>query len=173
MTQQGGPNSTEKFNMPRRQERDPFAIPEGNKAETDSSFIKEAVEQSASANNEQLRQDISEQAPSISHSTSSTQAQPVNLDEADERVKKIESILSQDLQGVYNQLSPEKKQEFKAEGEKTSKKINVLLSKGKIKIKEIISLIIHWLKIIPGMSSYFVKQQAKQKAKRIIQIKQK
>lgn len=88
-----------------------------------------------------------------------------------EREKKVEKILEQDLAGIYIALSPEKKQEFKAAGEATAKKINGLLSDAKVKIKSIVELIIVWLKIIPGLNRFFLEQEAKIKADEIMKLR--
>lgn len=86
----------------------------------------------------------------------------------DQKFKKIEGILEEDLGEVYFNLSPEKKEEFKTKGEETTIKIISLLSKPKVKIKKIISLIRAWLRIIPGINVFFLEQEVKIKADKII-----
>lgn len=85
-------------------------------------------------------------------------------------VKEVEVILAEGLAGVYQQLTPEKKREFKLKGEETAKKVAVLLMRVKLKFKEVFSLISAWLKIIPGINRFFLEQEAKIKADRIVQI---
>ena len=41
----------------------------------------------------------------------------------------------------------------------------------KVKVKEIVKLIIEWLKIIPGASRYFLEQEAKIKTDKILKLK--
>lgn len=86
----------------------------------------------------------------------------------DQKFKKIEGILEEDLGEVYFNLSLEKKEEFKTKGEETTIKIINLLSKPKVKIKKIISLIRDWLRIIPGINIFFLEQEVKIKADKII-----
>ena len=86
----------------------------------------------------------------------------------DQKFKKIESILEEDLGEVYFNLAPDKQQEFKVKGEEMTIKIISLLSKPKIKIKKVISLIRDWLKIIPGINVFFLEQVVKIKADKII-----
>ena len=86
----------------------------------------------------------------------------------DAKFKKIEAILEEDLGDIYFSLSPQKQQEFKAKGEETTIKIIGLLAKPKIQIKKIISLIRDWLKIIPGINVFFLEQEVKIKADKII-----
>jgi hypothetical protein len=84
---------------------------------------------------------------------------------------KIEDVLEAGLAEAYLKLSAADKQEFKTVGEQTAKKITVLLRQTHIKIKEIFLLIIHWLKVIPGVNKFFLEQEAKIKTDKIIKIK--
>lgn len=86
----------------------------------------------------------------------------------DQKFRRIEEILEEDLAEVYFNLSPQKQQEFKVKGEETTIKIINLLSKPKVKIKKIISLVRDWLKIIPGINVFFLEQVVKIKADKII-----
>lgn len=89
----------------------------------------------------------------------------------EKRQKGIEKILEADLGDRYLNMPPEKQREFRNAGEKTAKEINSLLDKAKIKIGKIISLIKKWLFIIPGVNKFFLEQEAKIKADKIIKIK--
>jgi hypothetical protein len=95
----------------------------------------------------------------------------VFTDEEVERGKKIETILSEDLDDVYLSMSPKKQLEFKTEGEEAMVKINKVLSKTKVNVEKIINIIKSWLKIIPGVNKFFLEQEAKIKADRIIKLK--
>lgn len=88
-----------------------------------------------------------------------------------QREAQIDRILSEGLEDIYNEMSPEKKKEFREEGEKTVKKINELLGEAKVKIKKIIDLIRGWLAIIPGVNRFFLEQEAKIRADRLINLK--
>lgn len=89
------------------------------------------------------------------------------------RAQEIDKILADGLHETFLKLSPKKQQEFKLAGEDTTAKINLLLNKTKIKVDKIISLIKKWLKIIPGINHFFLEQEAKIKADKIINIKDK
>jgi hypothetical protein len=95
---------------------------------------------------------------------------PLTPDEQRE-VKEIESILAEDLEEFYLKLDPETQRQFKIQGEDTARAINVLMHKTKVKIKEIVDLIIKWLKIIPGISKFFIEQEAKIKIDKIMNTK--
>jgi len=83
-------------------------------------------------------------------------------------VKQIEDILSDGLSDFYLQLPQDQQQRFKQGGEEAAKKINTLLQQTKIKIKEIIGVIVGWLKGIPGLNKFFIEQSAKIKADKIL-----
>jgi hypothetical protein len=68
-------------------------------------------------------------------------------------------------------MNAAQQQEFKKSGEETVKKINNLLDKTKIKAGKIIDLIRAWLRLIPGINRFFLEQEAKIKADKIIKVK--
>lgn len=89
----------------------------------------------------------------------------------EERKKEIDKILSEGLNDVFLKMNPSQQKKFKEEGEETVRKINKLLEGTKIKFSKIINLIRSWLKLIPGVNKYFLEQEAKIKADRIVQLK--
>ena len=88
-----------------------------------------------------------------------------------ERQKKIEDFLARGLEDMYLNLPPDKQAEFKKAGEETASKINKLMGKTKVKLKEIVNLIIKWLAIIPGVNKFFLEQEAKIRADQIMRLK--
>ncbi|MFA4937348.1 MAG: hypothetical protein WC575_03620 [Patescibacteria group bacterium] len=85
---------------------------------------------------------------------------------------KIENILQEDLAELYRELSPADQQKFKVKGEQTASQISALIQVVKVKVQEIIKLLIDWLKILPGINKYFIEQEAKIKADKILKLKQ-
>lgn len=83
-------------------------------------------------------------------------------------IKNIENILQEGLDATYKAMDPITRAQFKAQGEDTARAINVLMHKTKVKIKEIVNLIIKWLKLIPGVNKFFVEQEAKIKADKLM-----
>lgn len=83
-------------------------------------------------------------------------------------IKRIESILEEGLGELYAGMTPERQVEFKRVGEETASKIASLLLEAKVHVKKIIDLIRNWLKLIPGVNKYFLEQEAKIKADKII-----
>ncbi|MFH1427116.1 MAG: hypothetical protein ABIG60_01130 [Patescibacteria group bacterium] len=88
------------------------------------------------------------------------------------RQKQIEEILADDLEDIFLKMPADKQAEFKKAGEETARKINDLLDKAKVKIKQIISLIKKWFQLIPGINKFFLEKEAKIKADRIIKLRQ-
>ena len=89
------------------------------------------------------------------------------------RQKQVEDILAADLEEMYLKLAPEKQQEFKGKGEETARQINNLLDQAKVKIGKIISLIKKWLSLLPGVNRFFLEQEAKIKADKIVKLRDK
>ncbi len=87
------------------------------------------------------------------------------------RQKQIDNILSEGLNDVFLSMDAKQQKIFKEEGEKTTTKINLLLNSTKVKIKSIIDLIKKWLGLIPKINPYFLEQEAKIKADKIIKLK--
>lgn len=88
-------------------------------------------------------------------------------------VQEIESILAEDLRDVYAKMSPEEQAHFRAEGEQAATNISRLLNQVKIKTKAILNIIRSWLRLIPGVNRFFLEQEAKIKADRILAIAKK
>ncbi|MFA6593930.1 MAG: hypothetical protein WCT16_01605 [Candidatus Buchananbacteria bacterium] len=88
-----------------------------------------------------------------------------------ETYKQIENILEEDLGEVYNNLSAQDQQVFKVKGEEAARSIfKIVYHQTKVKVKKIIHLIKRWLKMIPGINRYFLEQEAKIKADKIIAL---
>ncbi|MEK7580494.1 MAG: hypothetical protein AAB465_02710 [Patescibacteria group bacterium] len=88
--------------------------------------------------------------------------------EKSETLKQIETILTEDMGELYSSLPEAVKSEFIRRGEETAGKIEKLISKTKIIADKIVSLIINWLKIIPGINRIFLEQESKIKTDKIL-----
>jgi hypothetical protein len=86
------------------------------------------------------------------------------------RYRQIESILEEDLADLFFRLDPQTQLEFKMEGEKTIQGIDKVLAQTKIRVKKIVDLIRHWLKLIPGINRHFLEQEAKIKTDKILAL---
>ncbi|MFH1187286.1 MAG: hypothetical protein V1688_00300 [bacterium] len=94
-------------------------------------------------------------------------------DDVKYEIKQIESILQEGLEETYKTMDPVSREQFKTQGEDTARAINILLSKTKVKVKEIVNLIVKWLKLIPGINKFFIEQEAKIKADKLLAQKRK
>lgn len=85
--------------------------------------------------------------------------------------KDIERVLEDELGDIYLSLKTKSRQQFKIEGERTAAKIEHLLSSVRVRLIEIIRLIRSWLMLLPGVNSYFLEQEAKIKAEKILALR--
>ena len=106
-------------------------------------------------------------APPVAQRTPSSAPPPTTKSQA---LVKVEKILEEDLYSFYYKMDPSFQARFKAQGEQTAREIERLLQKTKVKAKEILRLIIAWLKIIPGVNSFFIKQEAKIKTNKLLNL---
>jgi hypothetical protein len=88
-----------------------------------------------------------------------------------EQLKAIETILAENLESVFRTLPPEQQAEFKREGEVTARTIVTLLSSVQVKVKRITDLIVRWLRRLPGISRFFVEQEAKIKTDKLLELR--
>ncbi|HYE60058.1 MAG TPA: hypothetical protein VEA18_02655 [Candidatus Kapabacteria bacterium] len=89
----------------------------------------------------------------------------------DALVVQVEKIMEEGLEDAYKEMTPVQQQEFKIKGEQTALQIRTLLQKTKVKVKKIFKLLFEWLKLLPGVNTFFLEQEAKIKADRILSLK--
>ena len=124
---------------------------------------------------EQQRKDSEKFSPENNTSQTAAVSQRPLVKAADSYQKKraaeIDKILEAGLNEVFLSLPVTERQTFKKKGEETVVKINQLLNQTKVHFKQVIALIRDWLKMIPGINRFFLEQEAKIKASKIIKIK--
>jgi len=147
----------------------------GREAITPKEFAPESKENLPKLEREGMEEKANEVAqeeellkPTFTPQAASTSIVPLGKNEA---LVKIEGILEEDLEDAYFKMEPALQKKFKTKGEETAKKIEEILAKTKVKTKKIFKLILAWLKIIPGVSKFFVRQEAKIKTDKIIHLK--
>ncbi|MFA6215274.1 MAG: hypothetical protein WC768_01755 [Patescibacteria group bacterium] len=98
---------------------------------------------------------------------------PTEIDSAGKTqvLLEIENILEEDLADLYFQLDPKTQEKFKSEGELAAAKIEKVLGETKVKVKMIFRIIFEWLKVIPGVNKFFLRQEAKIKTDKIMKLK--
>ncbi|MBI2099430.1 hypothetical protein HYT45_03415 [Candidatus Uhrbacteria bacterium] len=88
----------------------------------------------------------------------------------DELTAQIEDFLAEDLLEAYAAMPPETQEEFKAKGEEVASKIQAMIRTAKVAVKDVLELIVFWLKIIPGVNKFFLEQEAKIKTDKILAL---
>lgn len=122
----------------------------------------------------EIQETVKETTPlGLEQKFSSSSATQVAAPLADIQLRRqVESILAEGLEQTYAKMPREKQQEFKQQGEETAAKVAKLLSSAKVMAKKIFLLIFKWLRIIPGVNKYFLEQEAKIKAERLLALKE-
>lgn len=114
---------------------------------------------------------VSERTPvqvPVGNAPVQTQAPTSLMSPMEMRAKEIEKVLEEDMADVYFTLNPNDQAKFKVTGEKTAREINSLLSEVKIQINKIADLIRGWLKVLPGVSKFFIEQETKIKTDKLL-----
>ena len=88
----------------------------------------------------------------------------------DELTVQVEQIMEEGLKDAFVELTPIQRQEFKIKGEKTAIEIRNLMRGTHVKIKKIFRLLFDWLKLLPGINKFFLEQEAKIKADKIMSL---
>ena len=147
----------------------PIATPEKKLDQVQEAVKEKSFEKIASGSETEKVKPVYEKIGAVTN--------PVVSDSQDDyhqrREKEIDNLLSEGLSETFLAMTPEKQKIFKEEGEKTTKKINILLDATKVNIGKIVNLIKHWLGLITGVNRFFLDQEAKIKADKIIKIKNK
>jgi hypothetical protein len=89
----------------------------------------------------------------------------------DEITLHIEKIMEEGLAEAFTELSVIEQQEFKIKGEYTANQIRVHMKKTKMKVKKILKLLLDWLHVLPGINPFYLRQEAKIKADKIMSLK--
>lgn len=87
-----------------------------------------------------------------------------------ELLLEVEDILSEDLDAVYQKMTPENQRRFKAKGEEIARTVWQMIETAKLQLKKILTLLREWLKMIPGVNRYFLEQETKIKIDKIIEL---
>ncbi len=114
-----------------------------------------------------------EEAPQVIIPTPTTTAPVGQVPAKNPVLEKIEDVLEEDLEEIYFQLPQDKQAEFRQVGEETASQIAMLLGAVKVKVKEILALIIKWLRIIPHVNKFYLEQEAKIKTDKLLDLKEK
>ncbi len=142
--------------------------------DTSTPRVDTGIEHIPDLNNESNGEKIITQEPLETPSIASSTTSPTTVVEKNEvqRLADIERILEEDLGDIYFKLAPADKEKFRVGGETAARQINTLLAEVSVQLKKVIDVIRNWLKLIPGVNAYFLEQEAKIKADRILKLNQ-
>jgi hypothetical protein len=139
--------------------------------DTEQEIVKKEIE---AARREEFQQET-EVFEEALHQTSPTVAQTADDSQTtqtptakSEFLIQVENILADGLGDVYVNLEPSLRMKFKQKGEEIANKIERAIARGQAKIKQIIEWIKGWLRMIPSINRFFLEQEAKIKADRIL-----
>lgn len=82
----------------------------------------------------------------------------------------LEKVLEDGLVEAYRSLSRVEQQEFKIKGEQVTFQLRQMMQSSTLKVKKVFSLIFEWLRLLPGVNTFFLEQEAKIKADAVIMI---
>jgi hypothetical protein len=85
--------------------------------------------------------------------------------------QEIEAVLAEDLEELYWELPEPERLIFKHRGEETASQIRLLLGEARLRVQEIFRLLVEWLKLLPGVSQFFVEQEAKIKTDKLLKFR--
>lgn len=88
----------------------------------------------------------------------------------DQLTVEVEHIMEEGLKEAFDEMTMVQKQEFKIKGEETALQIRQLLKSAHVKVKKIFKLLFEWLKMLPGVNKFFLQQEAKIKADKIVSL---
>lgn len=109
-----------------------------------------------------------EESPYVIRQAKPTKADIQQATVKSQQLQEIEDLMTKELGEVYQRMSPEDQQKFKAKGEEVAQEIDSLLQRAKLTAKRVLHLIRDWLRLIPGINKFFLEQEAKIKAEEII-----
>lgn len=95
---------------------------------------------------------------------------PAVVRQKDEIVVEVEKILEDGIGPFYATMPEDAKTAFRQKGEAVALEVADMVRTAHVRFRRLISLITSWLKTIPGVNRYFLAQEAKIKADRIIEL---
>lgn len=148
---------------PGRAPERPSALPAPERA-------SEQLETSAARERAPARESAPQGTPTLPPVASTPAPAKAQQRDIPELQRAIEHVLEGGLESIYRELTAEQQATFRAGGEETAAKIAALMRKVRVKVSEILQLIRAWLTTIPGINRYFLEQEAKIKADKILKL---
>ncbi|MDP2789539.1 MAG: hypothetical protein Q8O51_00195 [bacterium] len=95
---------------------------------------------------------------------------PLPVGAEEQQLKQIETVLSEGLHDIFVALPPAEQQKFKVAGELAAREVSGLLAQVKVKLGAVIAVLRRWLGTLPGVNKFFVEQEAKIKAEKLVRL---
>lgn len=140
-----------------------------NISETANFDFENLIDKKSENTTNQLEKSLTENQPGISLDEQGVGVPGINTNQSPLH-QAVEAILEEDLEDLYFSLDPQTQVRFKKQGEITANKIIELISSTKATFQKVFKLIMQWLRVIPRVNKYFLEQEAKIKADRILAI---
>lgn len=121
----------------------------------------------------QVNDENPEESPYVIKQAKPTKSDIQQATVKSQQLQDIEDLMTKDLSEMYQRMSPEDQQKFKAKGEEVAQEIDSLLQRAKLTAKRVLHLIRSWLKLVPGINKFFLEQEAKIKAEELIHFARK
>jgi len=90
----------------------------------------------------------------------------------DHVLQEVEKILEEDLDTLVEGMNESDRTKFEAKGLEVSGQIAKMVRSFKLKMGKVVALIREWLHTIPGVNKYFLEQEAKIKADKIVDLEE-
>lgn len=116
----------------------------------------------------QRQHEAASAAPANEHPRTATAAAATIPPGKDPELVTVENILAEGMEDFFVSLNAVQQLEFKQSGENAASRIVALIHRGKYKIRDVVTIIINWLKGLPGINRFYLEQEAKIKADTII-----
>ncbi len=133
--------------------------------------VKEEVreaEKKPEAKPEKIEPEKPQEAPEVSVPKAVPEEPTQAPIKKDEILVDLEGILADDLTEVFLELPDDKKLAFKKKGEEVAIRVYEMIHSGKVKVGKILGWIREWLRMIPRVNKFFIDQEAKIKADKIL-----
>lgn len=164
------PVQTRPEHLPEKEPEDIFAFVEqgeNGKPEVQPEKVREALERHGSRFEQHPEvpsqvKELPSQVPPV------TMPLPVSAEQ--QQLQQIETVLSEGLHDIFVALPPAEQQKFKIAGELAAREVSGLLGQVKVQVGKIIEVLRRWLGTIPGVNKFFVEQEAKIKAQKLVRL---
>lgn len=153
-------------------ERERGLLPESERGD-----MLEARGESAQSDEEQAEGARGDESPPsnvvdlAAHREARAAQEAVPVTTKDPLLASVEEVMSDGLADVYRALPASKQQLFRTRGEAAAEKITAMIRSGKPRAYKAGKLIDGWLRLIPNVNTYFLRQETKLKVDEVMKLR--